>query len=222
MSKADEYGYDYEFLFKVVLIGDSSVGKTNLLSRFTTNEFNPDSKATIGVEFATRTLEIDGKKIKAQIWDTAGQERYRAITAAYYRGAAGALVVYDITNSDSYENVSKWLKEMKDNADSNMVIALVGNKSDLSHLRAVPTDEAKSFATEHNLLFTETSALNADNVDFTFTQLVQNIYEMVSKTKFDINDENSGAAGGDVAKGKTIQLTPAPKDQKISKDSNCC
>ncbi|AWU73702.1 hypothetical protein CAS74_001509 [Pichia kudriavzevii] len=221
MSKADEYGYDYEFLFKVVLIGDSSVGKTNLLSRFTRNEFNADSKATIGVEFATRTLEVDGKKIKAQIWDTAGQERYRAITAAYYRGAAGALVVYDITNSDSYENVSKWLKEMKDNADSNMVIALVGNKSDLGHLRAVPTEEAQNFATEHNLLFTETSALSADNVDHTFTQLVQNIYEMVSKTKFDINDEN-GSNSNDVAKGKTIQLTPAPKDKKISKNSNCC
>lgn len=221
MATAEEYGYDYEFLFKIVLIGDSSVGKTNLLSRFSRNEFNPDSKATIGVEFATRTLDIDNKKIKTQIWDTAGQERYRAVTAAYYRGAAGAIVVYDITNSDSYESVSRWLKELKENADSNLVIALVGNKSDLSHLRAVPTEEAQNFAAEHDLLFTETSALNADNVDFTFQQLVQNIYEMVSKTKFDINDENGGN-NSNVAKGKTIQLTPAPKDQKVSKNSNCC
>lgn len=221
MSKTDEYGYDYEFLFKVVLIGDSSVGKSNLLSRFSKNEFNPDSKATIGVEFATKTVELNGKKVKAQIWDTAGQERYRAITAAYYRGAAGALVVYDITNSDSYENVSKWLKEMRENADSNIVIALVGNKSDLSHARAVPTEEAQNFATEHNLLFTETSALTADNVDHTFNQLIQNIYEMMSKTKFDVNDGN-GSGAGDVGKGKTIQLTPAPKDKKISKNSNCC
>ncbi|GMM45505.1 Rab family GTPase [Pichia kluyveri] len=221
MPKADEYGYDYEFLFKVVLIGDSSVGKSNLLSRFTKNEFNPDSKATIGVEFATASLDIDGKKVKAQIWDTAGQERYRAITAAYYRGAAGALVVYDITNSDSYENVSKWLKEMKDNSDANIVIALVGNKSDLGHLRAVPTEEAQNFATEHNLLFTETSAFTADNVDHTFKQLIQNIYEMVSKTKFDINDENNNSAN-EIGKGKTIQLTPAPKDKKVSKNSNCC
>lgn len=221
MSKTDEYGFDYEFLYKVVLIGDSSVGKSNLLSRFSKDEFNPDSKATIGVEFATKTVVINEKKVKAQIWDTAGQERYRAITAAYYRGAAGALVVYDITNSDSYENVSKWLKEMRENADSNIVIALVGNKSDLSHARAVPTEEAQNFATEHNLLFTETSALTADNVDHTFNQLIQNIYEMMSKTKFDVND-GSGTGAGDVGKGKTIQLTPAPKDKKISKNSNCC
>ena len=92
---SEDYGYDYDLLFKIVLIGDSGVGKSNLLSRFTKNEFNMDSKSTIGVEFATRTLEIDGKRIKAQIWDTAGQERYRAITSAYYRGAVGALIVYD-------------------------------------------------------------------------------------------------------------------------------
>ncbi|GMM28591.1 Rab family GTPase [Martiniozyma asiatica (nom. inval.)] len=216
---ADEYGYDYEYLFKIVLIGDSSVGKTNLLSRFTRDEFNPDSKATIGVEFATRTLEVEGSKIKTQIWDTAGQERYRAITAAYYRGAVGALVVYDITKAESYESVSNWLKEMKDNADDNIVIALVGNKSDLEHLRQVPAEEAQNFATEHNLLFTETSAFNADNVDFTFTQLVQNIYEMVSKKKFDIEGDNSQ---GNNLSGKTITLTPAPKDKKVSKNSNCC
>lgn len=221
MSTAEEYGYDYEFLFKMVLIGDSTVGKTNLLSRFTKDSFDAESKATIGVEFATRTVEIDGKKIKTQIWDTAGQERYRAITSAYYRGAAGAVLVYDITNSESYENISKWLTEMRENADSNMIIALVGNKSDLGHLRAVPTEDALNFATEHNLLFTETSALNADNVEFTFNQLVQNVYEMVSKTKFDVNDSNGGNSN-DIGKGKTIQLTPTPKDRKVSKNSNCC
>ncbi|QPG72989.1 Rab GTPase ypt32 [Brettanomyces nanus] len=217
---ADDYSYDYEYLFKIVLIGDSSVGKTNLLSRFTRDEFNPDSRATIGVEFATRTLEINGKRIKAQIWDTAGQERYRAITAAYYRGAVGALVVYDISNSDSYESVSRWLKEMKEHADANIVIALVGNKSDLEHLRAVPTEEAKNFAAEHNLLFTEASALNADNVEFTFHQLIKSIYEMVSKRKFDM-DGAEGSGNRDL-NSKTITLTPAPKDKKVSKNSNCC
>ncbi len=130
----------------VVLIGDSGVGKSNLLSRFTRNEFNLESRSTIGVEFATRTVEIDGKKLKAQIWDTAGQERYRAITSAYYRGAVGALLVYDITKTESYENLNRWLKELKDHADTNIIIALVGNKVDLDHMRSVPTDEAKSFA----------------------------------------------------------------------------
>lgn len=218
-TTADDYGYDYEYLFKIVLIGDSSVGKTNLLSRFTRNEFNPDSKATIGVEFATRTLDVDGTKVKTQIWDTAGQERYRAITTAYYRGAVGALVVYDITKADTYDSVSRWLKEMEENADDNIVIALVGNKSDLDHMRQVPTEEAQNFATEHNLLFTETSAFNSDKVDFTFKQLVQNIHEMVSKKKFDIEGDSSQ---GNNLNGKTITLTPAPKDKKVSKNSNCC
>jgi Ras-related protein Rab-11A len=130
----------------VVLIGDSGVGKSNLLSRFTRNEFNLDSKSTIGVEFATRSIQIDNKTIKAQIWDTAGQERYRAITSAYYRGAVGALLVYDISKSLSFENVTRWLKELRDHADSNIVIMLVGNKTDQRHLRAVPTEDGKNFA----------------------------------------------------------------------------
>uniref|UniRef100_A0A8C2P4H0 Ras-related protein Rab-25 n=1 Tax=Capra hircus TaxID=9925 RepID=A0A8C2P4H0_CAPHI len=121
---------EYDYLFKVVLIGDSGVGKSNLLSRFTRNEFNLESKSTIGVEFATRSIQVDGKTIKAQIWDTAGQERYRAITSAYYRGAVGALLVYDIAKHLTYENVERWLKELRDHADSNIVIMLVGNKSD--------------------------------------------------------------------------------------------
>lgn len=148
----------------VVLIGDSGVGKSNLLSRFTRNEFNLESKSTIGVEFATRSIEVDSKTIKAQIWDTgramscvafahaclaAGQERYRAITSAYYRGAVGALLVYDIAKHLTYENVERWLKELRDHADANIVIMLVGNKSDLRHLRAVPTEEAKAFAGMH-------------------------------------------------------------------------
>jgi Ras-related protein Rab-11A len=163
---------EYDFLFKVVLIGDSGVGKSNLLSRFTRNEFNLDSKSTIGVEFATRSIQVDAKTIKAQIWDTAGQERYRAITSAYYRGAVGALLVYDISKHQTYENVTRWLKELRDHADSNIVIMLVGNKSDLRHLRAVPTEEAKQFASENNLSFIETSALDASNVELAFQNIL--------------------------------------------------
>ena len=173
----------------MVLIGDSGVGKSNLLSRFTRNEFNLDSKSTIGVEFATRSIQVDAKTIKAQIWDTAGQERYRAITSAYYRGAVGALLVYDISKHQTYENVQRWLKELRDHADANIVIMLVGNKSDLRHLRAVPTEEAKQFASEclfslhieticlrsegdNNLSFIETSALDASNVELAFQNIL--------------------------------------------------
>ncbi|PLN78743.1 ras-domain-containing protein [Aspergillus taichungensis] len=171
---------EYDFLFKVVLIGDSGVGKSNLLSRFTRNEFNLDSKSTIGVEFATRSIQVDSKTIKAQIWDTAGQERYRAITSAYYRGAVGALLVYDISKHQTYDNVNRWLKELRDHADSNIVIMLVGNKSDLRHLRAVPTEEAKQFASENNLSFIETSALDASNVELAFQNILTEIYRIVS------------------------------------------
>ena len=166
---------NYDYLFKVVLIGDSGTGKSNLLSRFTRNEFSLDSRSTIGVEFATRSINLDGKTIKAQIWDTAGQERYRAITSAYYRGAVGALLVYDIAKHSTYINVSRWLKELRDHADSNIVVMLVGNKSDLKHLRAVPTDEAKAFAAENNLSFIETSALDASNVEQAFQNILTEI-----------------------------------------------
>lgn len=214
-DQTDDYSIDYEYLYKIVLIGDSGVGKSNLLSRFTRDEFNLELRSTIGVEFATRTLEIDGKRVKAQIWDTAGQERYRAITSAYYRGAVGALIVYDISKSESYESISRWLKELKEHADLNIIIELVGNKLDLDHLRAIPTDEAKNFANENGLLFTETSALSADNVDLSFHQLLKNIYEMISKHQME--DLNGNKKEN---KGPTISLTPTPKE-KVKKDS-CC
>ncbi|XP_066194089.1 ras-related protein Rab-11A-like isoform X1 [Sylvia atricapilla] len=163
---------EYDYLFKVVLIGDSGVGKSNLLSRFTRNEFSLESKSTIGVEFATRSIQVDNKTVKAQIWDTAGQERYRAITSAYYRGAVGALLVYDIAKYLTYENAERWLKELQDHADANIVIMLVGNKSDLRHLRAVPTDEARSFAEKNGLSFLETSALDSTNVETAFHNIL--------------------------------------------------
>jgi small GTP-binding protein len=172
---------DPDYLFKIVLIGDSAVGKSNLLSRFTRNQFNLESKSTIGVEFATKSIVYDQKKIKAQIWDTAGQERYRAITSAYYRGAVGALLVYDMSKRVSYDNVSRWLKELRDHADPNIVIMLVGNKKDLRHMRQVQTDEAKDFCRTNNLFFIETSALLDSNVTEAFTTILQEIYQLISR-----------------------------------------
>lgn len=172
---------DYDYLFKVVLIGDSGVGKSNLLSRFTRNEFCLESKSTIGVEFATRSVQIDGKTIKAQIWDTAGQERYRAITSAYYRGAVGALLVYDITSFESFNNARKWLTELRDHSDSNIVVLLAGNKNDLSHLRAVSVEQAHEFANSEDLTTIETSALNSSNVEQAFTDLLSMTYSVMCK-----------------------------------------
>ncbi|XP_012990986.2 ras-related protein Rab-25 isoform X2 [Esox lucius] len=162
----------YNFVFKVVLIGESGVGKSNLLSRYTKNEFTHDSRTTIGVEFSTRTVQLDAITIKAQIWDTAGLERYRAITSAYYRGAVGALLVYDITKHLTYESVERWLKELYDHADPHIVVMLVGNKGDLGSVRTVPTEEAKDFAEKKGLLFIETSALDSTNVEDAFQEVL--------------------------------------------------
>ncbi|XXG72149.1 hypothetical protein AAC387_Pa07g1308 [Persea americana] len=193
---------DYDYLFKVVLIGDSGVGKSNILSRFTRNEFCLESKSTIGVEFATRTLQVEGKTIKAQIWDTAGQERYRAITSAYYRGALGALLVYDVTKPTTFENVSRWLKELRDHADSNIVIMLIGNKTDLKHLRAVATEDAQGFAEREGLSFIETSALEAVNVEKAFQTILGEVYRIISKKTLSSEE----AATTSIKEGKTIDI----------------
>jgi len=207
---------NYDYLFKVVLIGDSGVGKSNLLSRFTRNEFNLDSKSTIGVEFATRTINVDGKTVKAQIWDTAGQERYRAITSAYYRGAVGALVVYDISKQPTYIDVGRWLKELRDHADTNIVIMLVGNKSDLKHLRAVSTDEAKSFSEENELSFIETSALDASNVEAAFQQILTDIYRIVSSKALESSPEPIHPSGG-----QTVVI-PGASEKASAQSGKCC
>ncbi|GAB4859642.1 Ras- protein ypt3 [Ancistrocladus abbreviatus] len=206
---------DYDYLFKLVLIGDSGVGKSNLLSRFTRNEFNLESKSTIGVEFATRSLNIDGKVIKAQIWDTAGQERYRAITSAYYRGAVGALLVYDVTRYPTFENTARWLKELREHTDPNIVVMLIGNKSDLRHLVAVSTEEGKSFAERESLFFMETSALEATNVEQAFTEVLTQIHRIVSKKAVEAGD---AAASAVPSKGESINI----KEETPAWKKGCC
>ncbi|KAK4438873.1 Ras-related protein YPT3 [Sesamum alatum] len=208
---------EYDYLFKLVLIGDSGVGKSNLLSRFTKNEFNLESKSTIGVEFATRSLTIDGKVIKAQIWDTAGQERYRAITSAYYRGAVGALLVYDVTRRPTFENVLRWLRELRDHTDPNIVVMLIGNKSDLRHLVAVSTEDGKELAERESLYFMETSALEATNVDKAFTEVLSQIHQIVSRKAVEASDE--AATSSVPSRGEPINL----KDETSAwKRLGCC
>ncbi|KAB2091981.1 hypothetical protein ERO13_A03G215800v2 [Gossypium hirsutum] len=205
---------EYDYLFKIVLIGDSGVGKSNLLSRFTRNEFCLESKSTIGVEFATRTLQVEGRTVKAQIWDTAGQERYRAITSAYYRGALGALLVYDVTKPTTFENVSRWLKELRDHADSNIVIMLIGNKTDLKHLRAVSTEDGQSYAEKEGLSFIETSALEAINVEKAFQTILSEIYRIMSKKSLSSDDP----APASIKEGKTIAVGAPDANTKKA----CC
>ena len=170
----------YEYLIKILIIGDSSVGKTNILSRFNNNTFNIESKPTIGVEFANKSLQIKDKKVKAQIWDTAGQERYRAITGSYYKGAAGAMIVYDVTKRNTFENVEKWLKEIQNNSEEKLFILIVGNKADLKHLRTIKLEEGAALAQKLQSGFIETSALEGNNIDQAFEIVLTNICEKMA------------------------------------------
>ncbi|XP_015071420.1 ras-related protein Rab11D-like [Solanum pennellii] len=208
-----------DYVFKVVLIGDSAVGKSQILARFARNEFSLDSKATIGVEFQTRTLVIQHKSVKAQIWDTAGQERYRAVTSAYYRGAVGAMLVYDITKRQTFDHIPRWLEELRAHADRNIVIILIGNKTDLKDQRAVPTEDAKEFAQKEGLFFLETSALEATNVEDAFSTVLTEIFNIVNKKNLaaDDNPPNGNPAS---LSGKKI-LVPGPA-QVIPEKRACC
>ncbi|KAI5587872.1 hypothetical protein BDE02_05G059200 [Populus trichocarpa] len=208
-----------DYVFKLVLIGDSAVGKSQILARFARNEFSLDSKATIGVEFQTRTLVIDHKSVKAQIWDTAGQERYRAVTSAYYRGAVGAMLVYDITKRQTFDHIPRWLEELRSHADKNIVIILIGNKSDLEDQQAVPTEDVNEFAQKEGLFFLETSALQATNVESAFMTVLTEIFNIVNKKNL-IAGENQSNGNLASLSGKKI-IIPGPA-QEIPSKSKCC
>ncbi|CAM8887566.1 hypothetical protein QQ045_024674 [Rhodiola kirilowii] len=219
-SSDDEQTEDY--LFKVVLIGDSAVGKSNLLSRFARNEFYPSSKSTIGVEFQTQKMDINGKEIKAQIWDTAGQERFKAITSAYYRGAVGALVVYDITRRQTFDNVRKWLNELHTHSDMNVVTILVGNKSDLKDARDVSTAEGKALAEAQGMFFIETSALDSSNVVAAFQTVVKEIYNILSR-KVMQSQELKKRDPSWMGNGMTVVLQDGNDEAKEeAKGAKCC
>jgi len=179
---------EYDHLYKVVLVGDATVGKTHLLSRYIKGTLPKAPTATIGVELATRMVPLAvGGTVKAQIWDTAGQERYRAITSSHYRRAVGALLVYDVTKQATFQNCVKWMEELRQNAEPDIVIMLVGNKVDLAEkdpqCRQVYWDNANEFARQHGLFFSEASAVTSHNVKHVFEHLLQEIYNESSKGK---------------------------------------
>ena len=167
---------DYDMIFKLILIGDSAVGKTNILSKFLTDTFDKDSKATVGVEFGTKNFEIDNSIVKAQISDTAGQERYRSITSAYYKGAKGCLIVYDITRKATFESVDRWIADVKGSSDNKLSIIILGNKCDDESERKVSKEEGEEKAKYHNVAFLETSALNGTNIEKAFQELINDVY----------------------------------------------
>ncbi|OMH80557.1 Ras-related protein Rab-1A [Zancudomyces culisetae] len=173
---------EYDYLFKLLLIGDSGVGKSCLLLRFADDTYTESYISTIGVDFKIRTIELDGKTVKLQIWDTAGQERFRTITSSYYRGAHGIIVVYDVTDADSFKNVGLWLNEIERYASEGVNKLLVGNKCDLSDQRVVDFTQAKEFADAKGIPVLETSAKDSTNVEQAFLAMAKQIKNRVSAT----------------------------------------
>jgi Ras-related protein Rab-1A len=178
---------DYDYLFKLLLIGDSGVGKSCLLLRFAENTYTTDYVSTIGVDFKIRTIELDGKTIKLQIWDTAGQERFRTITSSYYRGAHGIIIVYDVTDQESFNNVNQWLQEIDRYATSNVQKLLVGNKCDLTDKKVVDYAVAKEFADARGIKLLETSAAESTNVEQAFILMSKQIKEQMASAQPEAN-----------------------------------
>lgn len=177
----------YDYLFKLLLIGDSGVGKTSILFKFSEDTFSPAFISTIGIDFKIRTIEVDGKKIKLQVWDTAGQERFRTITTAYYRGAMGIMLVYDVSNLKSFENISNWIRNIEMHATQDVELMILGNKCDIADKRQVSKEKGEQLALQHNIKFMETSAKATVNIEEAFTTLARDIKLKMEKR---MNDSN--------------------------------
>ncbi|KAF1373459.1 hypothetical protein PFLUV_G00239070 [Perca fluviatilis] len=183
----------YDYLFKLLLIGDSGVGKTCLLFRFSEDAFNTTFISTIGIDFKIRTIELDGKKIKLQIWDTAGQERFRTITTAYYRGAMGIMLVYDITNEKSFDNIRNWIRNIEEHASSDVERMILGNKCDMNDKRQVSKERGEKLAIDYGIKFLETSAKSSLNVEEGFYTLGRDIMARLNRK---MNDSSPLVGGG--------------------------
>lgn len=240
----------YDYVLKFIIVGDSTVGKSNIMSKYTDKRFQTNHDMTIGVEFATKIISVGNTNYKLQIWDTAGQETFKAITRSYYRGTIGCLLVYDITRRESFEAVSMWLSELRNFCDPNTVIALVGNKIDLENTialtnpsnynninninsvlpqinnilpkvnsvlpmvnrqRVVSYEEGKTFAEQNNLLFFETSAKTGQNIEYCFTQIVQNIQKKIESNEITLLPNS----------GLSIKLIPTTPNNQSSYGCSC-
>ncbi|OAY53118.1 ras-related protein RIC1 [Manihot esculenta] len=199
---------EYDYLFKLLLIGDSGVGKSCLLLRFADDSYIESYISTIGVDFKIRTVDQDGKTIKLQIWDTAGQERFRTITSSYYRGAHGIIIVFDVTDEESFRNVKAWLTEIDKFATDNVNKLLVGNKCDLNSKRVVSSETARAFADEIGIPFLETSAKNATNVEDAFMTMAGEIKKRMACQP-----------AANAVRPTTVPLRGKPVNQS---NNNCC
>ena len=203
----------YDHMFRYIIVGDMAVGKSCLLLQFTDHKFRHQHELTIGVEFGGKNIEVKNKTIKIQIWDTAGQEAFQAITRTYYKGAIGALLVYDITRKETFEHIRKWYDEVKLNGSKDICCILIGNKKDLEEQRQVKYEEGKRLAEENNLLFLETSAKTAENVQECFTISAERILEQINK---------SGVDPTAPSKNVRISIDDDEEEEKEQPKKKCC
>ncbi|KAL4213440.1 ras protein rab-2A [Rhizopus microsporus] len=209
--------YNYSYIIKYIIIGDTGVGKSCILLQFTDKRFMPAHDLTIGVGFGTRFITVNDQQTKLQIWDTAGQESFRSITRSYYRGAAGALLVYDITRRETFEHLSVWLEDVRQHANPNTVIMLIGNKSDLESKRQVPREEAERFAQENGLFFLETSAKTANNIEEAFVKTAEEIQRKIQDGTIDLTSESNGVKLALPQGGSSL-----PSANTSSSSNGCC
>ncbi|CAG2101597.1 unnamed protein product [Medioppia subpectinata] len=198
----------YDLLFKLLLIGDSGVGKTCILFRFSDDAFNTTFISTIGIDFKIKTIELRGKRIKLQIWDTAGQERFHTITTSYYRGAMGIMLVYDITNPKSFDNIAKWLRNIDEHANEDVEKMILGNKCDCDDKRMITKERGETIAREHSIRFLETSAKANINIDRAFLDLAEAI----------LNKQTAGQNPLESAD----RVNVSRQDPKVGITSKCC
>ena len=213
MSIGEEESNNYDLLYKIIIIGDTCVVKSNILSRYLKNEFKEDSKSTVGVELGTKFLKIKGTGAKIQIWDTAGQERYRSITSSYFKGSHGCFIVYDITSEISFDNVEKWYEQAQKEAGKDISVILVGNKCDLENERKVSKEKGEDKAKSFRCPFFETSALSKVNIDDIFNEMVNNIYDRTGGIKNEDDDDIEIINENE----KAVNLNPEPP-----KKQGCC
>ena len=213
-------GMNYDYLLKYIIIGDSAVGKSNLLLRFAQNDFKYEYQLTIGVEFGAKNIEINKRRYRLQIWDTAGQENYRSITRAYYKNSVCAILVYDITNRDSFEHISNWIEDCLSQSPKTVFMVLVGNKSDLNEQRKVSLEEGQQMAKNNNMMFFETSAKSGSNVDKIFEQSAKEIDSKLNEGYYDLESDVCGIKKGiNVDSGSTVLINGRNMPNKKKK---CC
>ena len=210
----------FHYLLKYIIIGNSSVGKSNLLLKFAHNKFLDEYQATIGVEFGAKNVEIDNKIFRVQIWDTAGQENFRSITRAYYKNSVCALIVYDINNEDTFDSVQSWIQECKLQTPKTVTMVLVGNKCDLEC--KVDRNKAKEIAEENNMLFFETSAKTGKGVDELFKKSAAKIKDNIEKNYYDLTNESCGVKIGNLLYDVQIKKNKKLQKGDVEKKKNCC